>query len=261
MSALDVITAATYTVNYLADRSWYVGHLWSLSVEEQFYLLWPLAMVCARTRTQVLGIALAVFLAAPVVRVAMHVVVPIGPSRDLEIFPAVADAIAAGCVMALTREYWARQAWYQRLTASPWVWLALIPVLLVNRYKGFTAIDALGSPICLALIAVLIDAGTRRVRGPVATALNWRPVVFVGTLSYSLYLWQQPFLNRQCTADVCAFPLNILLAIMCALGSYYLLERPLLSLRKRYTASGPALDGSQHDARRSVIGATAALKP
>lgn len=252
LSTLDVVTAATYTVNYLVDRSWYVGHLWSLSVEEQFYLLWPFAMVCAKTRKQALVIAVTVFLMAPVVRVAMHVAIPSGPARDLEIFPAVADAIAAGCVMALTRGYWQQQEWYRRATASPWIWLALIPVLLVSKYKGFTAVDALGTPVSLALIAVLIDAGTRRVRGPVAAALNWRPVVFVGTLSYSLYLWQQPFLNRQCTADVCAFPLNISLAVVCALFSYFLLGRPLLGLRKRYAAPGSQFDRSRHNMHRSA---------
>ena len=37
----DVLHAVTYTINYHRDRAWHLGHAWSLSVEEQFYLLWP----------------------------------------------------------------------------------------------------------------------------------------------------------------------------------------------------------------------------
>jgi peptidoglycan/LPS O-acetylase OafA/YrhL len=259
LSTVDFVTAATYTVNYHVERSWYVGHLWSLSVEEQFYLLWPLAMVFVATRKGAVRIALLVFLAAPVVRVAMHVAIPSGPLRDLEVFPAVADAIAAGCLMALLRERLLQQDWYSRLTGSPWVWCCLAPVLAINKFRGYTIVDALGSPLALAALAMLIETGTRRVSGPVAAALNWRPVVFLGTLSYSLYLWQQPFLNRQCAATPCEFPINLGLAIACALASYFLLERPLVGLRGRFAATGPAAAETSRRARPRPSPATAPI--
>ncbi len=54
-------------------------------------------------------------------------------------------------------------------------------------------------------------------------ALNWGPVVGIGTMSYSFYLWQQPFLNRG----------SKVLALVCAMGSYYGVEKPFLELRER----------------------------
>lgn len=73
--------------------------------------------------------------------------------------------------------------------------------------------------------------------GRVGRVPNARPLVFVGMMSYSLYLWQQPFLYRDSPAAVAAFPLNIVLAIACALGSYYIIERPSLQLRRRIEQS------------------------
>jgi peptidoglycan/LPS O-acetylase OafA/YrhL len=52
-------------------------------------------------------------------------------------------------------------------------------------------------------------------------------------MSYSLYLWQQPFLNRTVPAWPTAFPVNLLLAASVALLSYYLVERPFLALREK----------------------------
>ena len=65
-------------------------------------------------------------------------------------------------------------------------------------------------------------------------ALNWQPMVFVGGLSYSLYLWQQPFFNHH-RPDlwITAFPINLMLAVSCALVSYYVIEQPMLAVRAR----------------------------
>jgi len=56
-------------------------------------------------------------------------------------------------------------------------------------------------------------------------------------LSYSLYIWQQLFLNRSSAALVCTFPLNLILVGLSALGSYYLVEQPFLKLKQRFSPS------------------------
>ena len=69
--------------------------------------------------------------------------------------------------------------------------------------------------------------------------LNWKPVAFIGVLSYSLYLWQQPFLNRDSSAWPAGFPQNLVFAFAAAMASYLFLEKPLMRLRNRLrTQSG-----------------------
>ena len=59
-------------------------------------------------------------------------------------------------------------------------------------------------------------------------------IAFVGVLSYSLYLWQQPFLRP---GHALRLPLSISLIVGAALSSYYLVERPMLRLRQRLEAT------------------------
>jgi peptidoglycan/LPS O-acetylase OafA/YrhL len=63
--------------------------------------------------------------------------------------------------------------------------------------------------------------------------LNWQPLAFCGALSYSLYIWQQLFLDRDSGAWLNAFPQNLGCAIGAALVSYFALEKPLMTLRRR----------------------------
>ncbi|MEO6688519.1 MAG: acyltransferase [Dokdonella sp.] len=229
----DAFFAATYLVNYDVSRPWQFGHLWSLSVEEQFYLLWPFVFVFVKERHALLAAAVA-FAAAPLVRLAMHLAFPSGPYRDLEIFPAVADAIAIGCAFALLRPALLQNGMYLRITATPWRWSLLALIIAVNHWRsGHTIVDVLAWPWMLIAMTMLIESSTRCSGTLAWRILNWRPLVFVGTLSYSLYLWQQPFLNRHMDTWATNFPVNILLACGAALLSYYLIERPFLRVRRQ----------------------------
>jgi len=254
LSGTDLAVALTYTVNYYPDRSWNIGHLWSLSIEEQFYLLWPFAFVLLGERRALIAAAIA-FLAGPLVRVAMAVLFAHDSAlRDLEIFPAMADSIAIGCALALLRPRLIAQAWYVRMTASAWLAPILLSMIfLINSQLRHPVVDLFGWPIVLLAIAILVEASTRHADSWAGRFLNCRPVVFVGVLSYSLYLWQQPFLNRHLDAPFTRFPLNLALAIGAALLSYFLIERPLIGVRRRLERS-PVLPPHSDVATRAAPG-------
>jgi peptidoglycan/LPS O-acetylase OafA/YrhL len=231
----DVIYAATYTMNFHPQRAWWLGHLWSLAVEEQFYLLWPLVLAVLRPQ-RALWFAIGGIVAAPALRVLAWVVWPdIRPLTD-QAFPFVFDALATGCVLALARERLESSPLYVTWLDSPTFWalpLACIVALAVER-AGFNL--AFGVTLGNLGIAMAIHRCVRHPTKLVGRVLEARPLVYVGALSYSLYLWQQPFVNRHGDSIVNSFPIHLACAFGMAMLSYYLVEQPVLALRGRRAA-------------------------
>jgi peptidoglycan/LPS O-acetylase OafA/YrhL len=232
---VSMICAYTYTMNYLPGHAWQVGHLWSLSVEEQFYLLWPFAFF-ALGRRKGIGVSVAVMAIAIFARAGARVFLIGTPYRDLPMFPMVADSLAAGCILALTRSRLEKQRWYLNLFRPvPAIAIAAI-ILILNRFAEYTVVGVLGTSIINIGIALLLHRCVFKDKDYVGVFLNWRPVAFIGVLSYSLYVWQQLFLNRNSSSWINAFPENILLAAGAALASYYVIEKPMVGLRRRLGA-------------------------
>ncbi|GAB2545631.1 acyltransferase family protein [Rhodanobacter koreensis] len=236
LTGRDFAYALTYTVNFEPNRSLPIGHLWSLSVEEQFYLLWPLTLLVLHERRALFAAVVAIF-TGPLVRVAilewMFHVDSHSLNGMLTSFPAMFDYLAAGCALALLRPWLLTRTWYLRLTASPWLALAVPLVLLINRMGSDPVAVLLGSPVMNVCIALLIESGTRHAGSLAGRFLNWKPVVFLGVLSYSLYLWQSPFFDHRSDAWMNAFPQNLMFVFLAALASYFLIEHPFVRLRRR----------------------------
>jgi peptidoglycan/LPS O-acetylase OafA/YrhL len=232
LQSRDVWHALTYTSNYEINRSWYTGHLWSLSVEEQFYLLWPILFALLMPK-RASWVIIGAIIAAPVVRAIVLVAFRGSPYRDLEMFPMVADSLAMGCLLAMSREWLEEKKWYLQLFKPVNSVGLLVLIFAINYFMGRGIVITLGTSVINLCLAILIHRSTYCYGDLLGQFLNWKPVAFVGVLSYSLYLWQQLFLNRNSSCWACAFPLNVVFAVFAALASYYLLEKPLLGLRHK----------------------------
>ncbi|WP_158883549.1 acyltransferase [Rhodanobacter sp. L36] len=236
LTGRDFAYALTFTFNYSPDHPWLLGHLWSLSIEEQFYLLWPVLFVFMRAR-HALIVAIAAIFASALLRAAIRAwVIHAGPLvliSKMTIFPAMCDYLAAGCALAMLRPWLLTQGWYLRLTSSRWLMLTVPVVLAINRVGGDPMAILLGSPVTNVCLALLIESSTRHANSLAGRLLNWKPIAFIGTLSYSLYLWQEIFLDRSSSAWMNAFPQNMVFAFLAALASYFVIERAFVRLRRR----------------------------
>lgn len=231
----DILAALTYTVNFYPGRSWWLGHLWSLSVEEQFYLVWPFAFAILGVRRSV-PVALFGIAMGPVARAASWYFLRGTVWREAPMFPMVADSIAIGCLLALRREWLEQQRWYVWLFQPHLSILLIALVFFVNRLGAYTVVRVLGTSLINICLAVLVHRCVVHPNDTFGRCLNWKPLASLGGLSYSLYLWQQVFLNRASHSWVNAFPQNLFFAIAAALASYILLEKPLMRFRQRLQA-------------------------
>ena len=226
----DFLHAISYTMNYHHDRSWYLNHLWSLSVEEQFYLFWPGVLVIAGLRKSVHWACLVVVV-APLVRWWMwaHGAPASALTRE---FQAVADSLAVGCLLSVTFNWMKANQIISNLLSSSY--FVLIPVFGVacSVAFGITSYYIWGQSIANFAIAAGILWTIESHGTSFGKILNSPAAVWSGTLSYSLYLWQEPFLNPEVQNWTTTFPTNLALTFIAALFSYWFVERPFLRLKR-----------------------------
>ena len=228
LSTSDALRALTYTSNYATAPSRVVEHLWSLAVEEQFYLLWP-AVLLMLSRRGAGGVALGVVMLAPIVRLVAVTWFPGSPQAGGRAFEATADALAVGCLLAMWRDILWRSPVYRRVVLSRW----MVPALFVIGMAAGVSVKLgvlVGQSLVTIAIALGIDRCVRRPEGVLGSLLNWRPIALVGVGSYSLYLWQQLVLDANAHSTF-AFPLNIVLTALLAWASYWWIERTVLRMR------------------------------
>ncbi len=229
----DLVSALTYTMNYHYERSWELGHLWSLSIEEQFYLVWPALFLLGGPR-RVVPISVAMIIVAPFLRALAWFVAPYPDDVIMEAYPCVMDSIAAGCLLAALRTRLDGHAVYLRCLRSPLFLVVPVLVAIANLPVRHPAPQYTVSITAMNIgVALIVDRCVRFPDDWIGRILNWSPLVWLGTLSYSLYLWQEPFLNHYAKSQANTFPLNLILACSCALASYYLVEVPFLAWRDR----------------------------
>jgi peptidoglycan/LPS O-acetylase OafA/YrhL len=206
-----------------------VEHFWSLAIEEQFYWVWPPVMLAVlgsarsrRARTAVVGAITAVFVAAaPVIAVVW------GPDAAYWATPARIGEILIGAVLATVLHGRDADARLAPLAPVALTVLAacvvLFPPTSGPAYEGWLP--------AVAVVSAALVTGVQA-DGPVRRALSFPPLVWLGTISYGVYLYHWPVFVVA-DADRVGFdgPLLVVVQLALTLGisvvSFYALERPI----------------------------------
>jgi peptidoglycan/LPS O-acetylase OafA/YrhL len=228
-------SSVTYTSNYFVPDTWNLLHTWSLSVEEQFYLIFPFVLLFFGRR-KIVWLLGALILLLPFLRLADYSA--FSESGKMWIyygFHANADGLATGCLMAIFYEKLHENLFYLKILSSR-LFFVIPFLLLFNNSITDPRAFYLGATFTISnvLIALCIDWSiTNYESNFFGNLLNSSPMEQIGVMSYSIYLWQQPFLNHDTKLWFNAFPYNLIGVALFSSISYFFIERVALRWRSR----------------------------
>jgi peptidoglycan/LPS O-acetylase OafA/YrhL len=235
ISKLDWFASLFFFRNYTIDLSppsmrwWFTSHFWSLSVEEHFYFLLPgLLLLMKNWRLTALGFMIAL---VEIIKFSLFHWVHV--DRNIYQFHTEIrlDTLLIPAFIAVWAQRGSNRMLLKRMLPA-WSFFILLPLyvyLLVNY--GLWPVTACVAP--LLLLSTIYNPHMF-----VGRILEWKPMRWIGRLSYSLYLWQMLFVcsrfqERKPLGFLQTPPLSMLLLLACATASFYLVELPTMRLGHR----------------------------
>jgi peptidoglycan/LPS O-acetylase OafA/YrhL len=225
----------------------WLAPMWSLAVEEQFYLLWPLSLLLllrSRLRDRIPGVLLSACAAV----IAFRVLDLWNLDRTYRRFGTheIADQLLLGCLLALLihrastfeGERLARVCRLATIPALTYLGVVMVtidetPPLAYHRFFYTVGLTLVGLCAAVLLGRIVLEPHSRPAR-----VLSTRPLPWLGRISYGIYLWHE-FVRMVATNGHSPSKPELLLtvsagAVALAAGSFYLWERPFLRLQARF---------------------------
>ncbi len=220
-----------------------IAHAWALAVEEQFYALWPLVllMLVRRGRGHALAILALVIAGIAAWRSFLFLDLGVGKPYVFNAFDTRFDNLAVGCFLALA----ASERWFLRfarqVARSALLPLVSLGLLIVSRCATTASYHySLGFTVNAILLMVFLVQVLQLSRHPLWAWLQHPVVRYFGIISYPLYLWHVWGLGVGVWVPIPPagqFMVGVAVSVVVASGSYFVIEKPFLALKKRLTPS------------------------
>ena len=228
--------AALYVMNFeYFQVNWYTHHYWSLSIEEQFYLLFPsllrknLRLYCWLIPILLVGVPILIFICRH------NSYLLLSPFYTVVHFLLQFDGILTGSFFAILYFKDMLPLAFFRRYKIPLNLVLLAITMLIHNNHDLEAINHLSS----FMIAIIIVSNLEASNDFIFRILNFKWLVKIGVLSYSIYIWQQLFTMTRSEPTWSRlpwyhFPVNVVILFGVAYLSYYFYEKQFLKLKSRF---------------------------
>ena len=236
-------------IGFVAFGNTDMGHLehtWSLAIEEQFYIVWPILLFITLKLTSLRGAFYASLAGIATSTIARALILSANVRDTQRIYNGLdtrADALLYGCALALGLmsgiiEYSKIRGYIIRaLSVVACAWFAYFAYF--GKQKGYwlSLYPYTVAGVASAVLLLHLIWNPKSILGFITRN---KILVWLGTLSYSLYLWHYPVFRivRETAGIQYIMPYGFILAVLCAAVSYYFVEKPFLRLKDRISSRG-----------------------
>jgi peptidoglycan/LPS O-acetylase OafA/YrhL len=240
----SVLFAGLYIWNYKhffqipeGNGNWFFGHTWTLSLEEQFYLIWPF-LFSRLNFINIKKVTIGIILISPFLGLLTYFILPNSRGQIGMMLPTGSGTIFMGCLGAiLEKEIDFKEKLLSLISNKVLIFFCFVFVFIINpelvaRFRGSYSIlfgNILNSVAIMLLIFYCIH-----VTSFISSFLNNKLLVKIGLISYSLYIWQQLFLTDLIDLPTNRFPFNLITCFIVAIISFNFIEKPINNLKTRF---------------------------
>jgi peptidoglycan/LPS O-acetylase OafA/YrhL len=256
-NCMNALIALFYASNWVRvfsrNQLGHLAHTWSLSTEEQFYILWPIILLAllgfTRQRRYVVIVAAAIALLSWFVNI--HLAREMVSTRRVFLhlcfgLDSRAETLMVGCILAVVWTSGVIRGKTKTRLQKCLVVLAPLSLACLVAFSVFSYLIGdvwfyFGFVVLAVLEAVLILEAMVSQRSWTKRLLRMKWLVWVGSVSYGLYLWHWPIftaMNGFGFKGWVVVLMGLPLTFAFVLSSYYWMEKPILAWKKRFTPDG-----------------------
>ena len=250
----DFIWHLTYTTNIMVfvqdSFDAYATHFWTLAIEEQFYLLWPLIILLLPQRQILKAIFITIAL-APLFRFIGFYGLNLSITQ-IGVFPVASlDALGLGALLAFYTHNHDRFKQVKRNLCKFGLWVCLplmISFIIISFvFRGTVLLNVLIRPTILSIFFVwLVSSAAKGFDGILGRFLELKPLVFIGKISYGIYIYHN-FMNpiygivswhlglSNSIPLLIVIILKVIASFAIAIPSWFFIEKPINNFKKHFS--------------------------